>query len=215
MTTSDLPTAGPAEGGTAKDLVADLVARAKDGDDRAWAALVQRYAPLVMSVCRRHRLDEADTLDVAQGVWLSLLEHLDSIREPAALPGWIATTTRRECLHLLTGKGGRQRAELVGEVDGATVDLTDELDDLVVRAQRHAALLEALADLPPQHQQLVVLLIHDPPLAYAEIGRRLDMAIGSIGPTRQRCLEKIRNHPAISTLLELPAPPARTRPAGE
>ena len=199
---------------TSENLVGELVARAKDGDDRAWAALVQRYAPLVMSVCRRHRLDDTDTLDVAQGVWLALLEHLDDIREPAALPGWIATTTRRECLHLLTGKGGRQRAELVGEVDGASVDLTDELDDLVVRAQRHAALLEALADLPPQHQQLVVLLIHDPPLAYAEIGRRLDMAVGSIGPTRQRCLEKIRNHPAISALLELPAPPTRDTTRG-
>ena len=209
VTGHDVPAGG------ANDLVADLVARAKDGDDRAWAALVARYAPLVMSVCRRHRLDEADTLDVAQGVWLALLEHLDSIREPAALPGWIATTTRRECLHLLTGKSGRQRAELVGEVDGATIDLTDQLDDLVVQAQRHAALLEALADLPPQHQQLVVLLIHDPPLAYAEIGRRLDMAVGSIGPTRQRCLEKIRNHPAISVLLELPAPPTSPRRAGE
>lgn len=205
-------TTGPAG---AADLVAGLVARAKAGDDRAWAALVARYAPLVMSVCRRHRLDEADTLDVAQGVWLALLEHLDSIREPAALPGWIATTTRRECLHLLTGKSGRQRAELVGEVDGASIDLTDQLDDLVVQAQRHAALLEALADLPPQHQQLVVLLIHDPPLAYAEIGRRLDMAVGSIGPTRQRCLEKIRNHPAISVLLELPASPTSPRRAGE
>ena len=209
VTGHDVPAGG------ANDLVADLVARAKVGDDRAWAALVARYAPLVMSVCRRHRLDEADTLDVAQGVWLALLEHLDSIREPAALPGWIATTTRRECLHLLTGKSGRQRAELVGEVDGATIDLTDQLDDLVVQAQRHAALLEALADLPPQHQQLVVLLIHDPPLAYAEIGRRLDMAVGSIGPTRQRCLEKIRNHPAISVLLELPAPPTSPRRAGE
>ncbi len=192
-------------GGT-NGLVGELVARARQGDDRAWGALVERYAPLVMSVCRRHHLGEPDTLDVAQGVWLALLEHLDAIREPAALPGWIATTTRRECLHLLTGKGGRQRQELVGEVDGASIDLTDELDELIVRSQRHAALLEALADLPPQHQQLVVLLIHDPPLAYAEIGRRLDMPVGSIGPTRQRCVEKIRHHPAVAALLENPAP---------
>lgn len=206
-----MSTAG--QGGT---LVGELVDRARQGDDRAWGALVQRFAPLVMSVCRRHRLDEADTLDVAQGVWLALLEHLDALREPAALPGWIATTTRRECLHLLTGKGGRQRQELVGEVDGATVDLTDELDDLIVRSQRHAALLEALGDLPPQHQQLVVLLIHDPPLGYAEIGRRLDMPVGSIGPTRQRCLDKLRAHPAVAALLESPAPvrPPATSPKG-
>jgi RNA polymerase sigma factor (sigma-70 family) len=185
--------------------LADLVARARDGDDRAWGELVARYAPLVMSVCRRHRLGEADTLDVAQGVWLTLLEHLDAIREPAALPGWIATTTRRECLHLLTGKGGRQRQELVGEVDGATADLTGELDDMILRAERHAALLEALGDLPPQHQQLVVLLIHDPPLGYTEIGRRLNMPVGSIGPTRARCLDKLRHHPAVAALIERPA----------
>jgi RNA polymerase sigma factor (sigma-70 family) len=190
---------------TGDSRVADLVARARDGDDRAWGELVARYAPLVMAVCRRHHLGEADTLDVAQGVWLTLLEHLDTIREPAALPGWIATTTRRECLHLLTGKGGRQRQELVGEVDGATIDLTDELDDMIVRAERHAALLGALADLPPQHRQLVALLIHDPPLGYTEIGRRLDMPVGSIGPTRARCLEKIRNHPAVAALIESPA----------
>ena len=182
--------------------VRQLVDRAREGDDRAWAALVARYAPLVTSVCRRHHLSETDTLDVAQGVWLALLEHLDSIREPAALPGWIATTTRRECLHLLTGKGGRQRQELVGEVDAPVLDLTDELDDLIVRSERHAALLAALGDLAPQHQQLLVLLIHDPPLAYAEIGRRLDMPIGSIGPTRARCLEKIRHHPAVAALLD-------------
>lgn len=186
-------------------LVADLVLRAKEGDDRAWGALVERFAPLVMSVCRRHRLDEPDALDVAQGVWLALLEHLGSIREPAALPGWIATTTRRECLHLLTGKGGRQRAELVGEVDRPVIDLTDSMDDLIIKAERHAALLEALGDLPPQHQQLIQLLLQDPRLAYAEIGARLDMPVGSIGPTRQRCLDRIRNHPAVAALLEGPA----------
>jgi RNA polymerase sigma factor (sigma-70 family) len=192
---------------TGDGRVADLVARARDGDERAWGELVTRYAPLVRKVCRLHHLGDADTLDVAQGVWLTLLEHLGSIREPAALPGYIATTTRRECLHVLTGKGGRQRQELVGEVDGATRDHTDALDEMIIKAQRHSALLEALADLPPQHQQLIILLIHDPPLAYKEIGRRLDMAVGSIGPTRARCLEKIREHPAVAPLIETSTPP--------
>jgi RNA polymerase sigma factor (sigma-70 family) len=188
--------------------VGDLVARARAGDERAWGDLIARFAPLVMSVCRRHHLGDADTLDVAQGVWLTLLEHLDDIREPNAVAGWIATTARRECLHLLTGKGGRQRQELVGEVDTASIDVTDVLDDLILLHERRAALLEAFRDLPPQHQQLIMLLMQDPPLKYVEIGQRLNMSVGSIGPTRGRMLEKIRGHPAVAALLDSP-PPSR------
>jgi RNA polymerase sigma factor (sigma-70 family) len=191
---------------TGDGRVADLVARARDGDERAWGELVTRYAPLVRNVCRLYHLDESDTLDVAQAVWLVMLEHLNSLIEPSALPGYIRTTTRRECLHLLTGKGGRQRQELVGEVDGETGDHSEALDEMLVQAQRHTALLEALADMPPQHQQLIMLLIHDPPLKYAEIGLRLDMSVGSIGPTRARCLEKIRQHPAVAPLLDISMP---------
>jgi RNA polymerase sigma factor (sigma-70 family) len=76
--------------------VAELVARARDGDQRAWDALVGRYAPLVWSICHRHRLGE-DADDVAQSVWLALVGQLGAIRDPAALAGWLATTTRREC----------------------------------------------------------------------------------------------------------------------
>src|SRR5580698_5979512 len=82
-------------------LVSDLVARARSGDRHAWDALVERYAPLIWSVCRRHRLGRADADDVGQSVWLRLVDQLDKIRDPAALPGWLATTTRRECDRIL------------------------------------------------------------------------------------------------------------------
>jgi len=71
--------------------------RARNDERQAWDALVERYAPLIWSICRRHRLDAADAQDAAQSVWLKLVDQLDEIRDPAALPGWLATTTRREC----------------------------------------------------------------------------------------------------------------------
>ena len=80
--------------------VVALVTRARDGDKDAWDELVERYAPLVFSVCRRYRLAPPDIDDVGQSVWLRLVEHLPGLREPAALPGWIATTTQRECFRL-------------------------------------------------------------------------------------------------------------------
>src|SRR5271170_5608591 len=81
--------------------VNDLVIRARNGDKQAWDTLVERYAPLVWSICRRHRLERADADDIGQSVWLLLVDHLDNLRDPVALPGWLATTTRRECGRIL------------------------------------------------------------------------------------------------------------------
>ena len=81
--------------------VTDLVTRARDGDQQAWDALVERHAPLIWSICRRYRLGGADAEDAAQAVWLRLVGQLDKIRDPAAIAGWLATTTRRECCKVL------------------------------------------------------------------------------------------------------------------
>jgi DNA-directed RNA polymerase specialized sigma24 family protein len=78
-------------------VAAGLVACAKGGDKQAWDALVERYAPLIWSICRRFRLGRAGADDVGQSVWMCLVDQLDKIRDPAALPGWLATTTRRQC----------------------------------------------------------------------------------------------------------------------
>src|SRR5580700_723821 len=87
-------------------VITALVARAANGQEQAWDALVERYAPLIWSICRRHRLDGADAADVGQSVWLHLVDHLGSLRDPAALPGWLATTARRECGRVLdTARG--------------------------------------------------------------------------------------------------------------
>ena len=180
--------------------VADLVTRARNGDRQAWEALVERYAMLTWSICRRHRLGDADAEDVSQTVWLQLVDQLGKIRDPAALAGWLATVTRRECLRVL-----RAQAPFAAGYVLDPETIPDEQDGTAERellaAERHAALLEAFRTLPPCCQQLIVLLIEDPPVPYAEISARLGIPIGSIGPTRRRCLDKLRRHPAVAALI--------------
>ena len=91
-------------------VVTDLVTRARNGDRQAWDALVERYAPLIWSICRRHRLGDADAGDVGQSVWLKLAGQLGTLRDPAALPGWMATTTRRECGRIVRAARGPRDA---------------------------------------------------------------------------------------------------------
>ena len=180
--------------------VTDLVTRARNGDQQAWDALVERYAPLIWSICRRYRLAGADAEDVGQSVWLQLVDHLGKIRDPAALPGWLATTTRRECLRVRRAARGPPAA---GSCAGrrehpGRAGRTAEQE--LLRAERHAALREAFTHLPLRCQQLIALLIEDPPVPYAEISATLGIPVGSIGPTRRRCLDKLRRHPAIAAL---------------
>jgi RNA polymerase sigma factor (sigma-70 family) len=180
--------------------VADLVARAADGDEQAWHAIVERYAPLIWSVCLRHRLSGADAEDVVQSVWLHLVNHLGSIRDPAALPGWLVTATRRECFRCLRVTRPRQVTELLPDVADMADTQTVVAEEEVLLAERHAALRAAFADLPPGGQRLMELLIVDPPLPYTEISARLGIPVGSIGPTRSRLLVRLRRHPALAGL---------------
>jgi RNA polymerase sigma factor (sigma-70 family) len=181
--------------------VVALVIRARGGDERAWAALVERYAPLIWSLCRRYRLDTTDTADVGQNVWLLLVNQLGKIRDPAALPGWLATTTRRECARVLNRAEARHEPDADNIPDGEA----ETIEQGLLAAERHAALREAFTHLPPRDQQLIALLIEDPPVPYAEISARLGIAIGSIGPNRRRCLDKLRHHPAIAALISAEA----------
>ncbi len=186
--------------------VIDLVSRANQGDKSAWDQLVERYAPLVWSICRRYQLSRPDADDVGQGVWLRLVEHLPALREPAALPGWLVTTTRRECLRVL--RAGQRRdeherplpPEAIAEVAGQDRAWTGGPDAELLEAELMDALRAGLAALPARCQELLLLLIQDPPLPYADIGARLRLPVGSIGPSRGRCLEALRRTPALAAL---------------
>jgi RNA polymerase sigma factor (sigma-70 family) len=185
--------------------ITDLVTRASRGDQRAWDDLVERYAPLVWSVCRRYQLSSADAEDVHQTVWLQLVSRLDKIRDPAALPGWLATTTRRECLRVLRAARGPRAVEHVPDAETIPDQQAGLADQELLEAERHAALRAALARLPPGYQRLIGKLIEDPPLTYAQIGASLKIPVGSIGPLRGRCLDRLRRDPAIAALIDADA----------
>jgi len=181
--------------------IADLVTRARNGDQRAWDDLVERYAPLVWSVCHRYQLSRADAEDVHQTVWLQLVSRLDKIREPDALPGWLATTTRRECVRALRATRGPHAADSVPDAETIPDQRAATAEQELLVAERHAVLLEALARLRPCCQRLIGKLIEDPPLSYAQISASLGIPVGSIGPLRGRCLDTLRGDPAIAALI--------------
>jgi len=196
-------------------LVTDLVTGARNGDKQAWDALVERYAPLIWSICRRHRLGGADAEDVGQSVWLHLVHHLDTVRDPAALSGWLATTARRECLRVLRAAREPHAAWYVLDAETIPDERNGTAEQELLVAERHAALREAFTDLPPSGQQLIAILIQDPPVPYAEISARLGIPVGSIGPIRARCLDKMRRHPAIAALINAEAETAQREIHGQ
>ena len=183
-------------------IVTGLVTGARHGDQRAWDALVERYAPLVWSICRRYRLGDADAEDVSQNVWLRLVDQLGALRDPAAIPGWLATTTQRECGRALRAARSTRAATPVPEIENIpNVDIGMAEQELLI-AERHAALREAFSHLPPRGQQLIAMLIEDPPVPYAQISARLGIPVGGIGPSRRRYLDRLRRDPAIAALID-------------
>ena len=179
--------------------VVALVARAARGDPGAWDEIVERYAPLVWSICARFQLSSHDREDVSQSVWLLLVEQLGKLREPAALPGWIATTTQRECLRVVMAA---HKSERLGTGLDDALQFVDHtiIDEEILMAERNAALRAACAELPTRCQQLLAMLTSDPPCSYAQISEKLQIPMGSIGPQRARCLERLRRSAALAWL---------------
>ena len=178
--------------------VVALVARAAGYDPGAWNELVDRYAPLVWAICTRYELSSHDSEDVGQTLWLLLGEQLGKLREPAALPGWLATTTKRECLRVVMAS---HRSDRLTSLDDALQFVDDAvIDEEILMAERNAGLRAALAELPPRCRQLMSMLLRDPPCSYSEISATLQIAMGSIGPQRARCLERLRRSDTLTAL---------------
>ncbi len=175
--------------------VAELVRRAAEGDHPAWEGLVDQFGRLIWSITVEFKLAESDAADVVQTTWLRLLEHIDRINYPDRVGSWLAATARNECLRSLAARKklvlGHDEAELdyVAVVEAVAVP---EVDERLLADERDQVVREALSALPGRWQRLLEMLMADPPVPYTEISDQLGLPIGSIGPTRGRCLERLR-----------------------
>jgi RNA polymerase sigma factor (sigma-70 family) len=174
----------------------DLVEAAQKGDQSAWDGIVQRYGGRVWAVARAHRLSSADAEDVFQVTFLRLVTHIDTIREHNRVGAWLATTARNESLSVLR-RAGRAIPSSDDEVMDAADPLLPPVESRLLADERHAEVAAALGRLSEPCQRLLRVLMADPEPSYEEVGRALDMPIGSIGPTRGRCLKHLRREMGI------------------
>jgi len=177
--------------------LAAVVRAAAAGDPAALRRLVERFEPLLRRVARSYRLSSWDADDVIQATWLQFLQHGRSLREPSAVSGWLATTARRQSLWLLQ----RHVRERLSD-DPACDEVGDWAgpEDELLEAERSRLLQGALGQLPQRQRNLMRVLVAQPELSYEEVGQRLGMPVGSIGPTRARSLVRLRGDDGLRAL---------------
>ena len=171
--------------------VATLVRRAKEGDRQAWEGLVDQFGRLIWSITVDFKLADGDAADVSQTTWLRLLQHIDRIEYPDRVGSWLAATARNECLRSLAARKRVVLGHDDAELENA-VALGPDLDERLLADERAQVVRDALSRLPRRWQRLLEMLMADPPVPYAEISDELGLPIGSIGPTRGRCLARLR-----------------------
>jgi RNA polymerase sigma factor (sigma-70 family) len=172
--------------------LSSLVRAAADGDEHAWEALVDHFSGLIWSVVGAYGLAWADAADVTQVTWLRLVEHLGRLRDPTRVGAWLVTTTRRECLDRLRAANrespaGDERSFEDLEFGGPSPE------SRILQSERESLVWRAFRQLGGRCQELIrVLILAQPALSYQEVADALEMPIGSIGPTRARCLDELR-----------------------
>lgn len=175
---------------------AELISRCLEQDAEAWEVLVRRYQRLIASITFKYKLSQEDAADILQSVCFTLFQQLPLLRKQDKLSSWIITVAVRECW-----KFTRQRIQTDSFDDPEqekALDLADEssllADDSLLAIERQHFIRRAVESLADQCRQLIEqLFFRDEPLAYAEISRQLGMPVASIGPTRARCLEKLKS----------------------
>jgi RNA polymerase sigma factor (sigma-70 family) len=181
------------------------IAAVMRSDEQAWNALIERHQHIIDGVCRRYRLRPEDAADVSQTVWMKAIDNLDRIRDLRAMPGWIKTTATRAACTVLRSRG---RLTLLDVSENNSADwsplapgpFSSEVDARMLHAERRAAVRDGLAELTESHRTLLSLLVADPPITYQQISDQLGLPMGSIGPTRARCLRKLADTPSIRAL---------------
>jgi RNA polymerase sigma factor (sigma-70 family) len=177
--------------GLVRDLeVAGLVRRAARGEEAAFEALVDRFADVVWSVARGHGLSPVDAADISQTTWLRLAEHLDTLREPDRVGAWLVTTARRECLRTL--QRSKNHVLMDTSLDWCNPRNEIELDHEMLEDEQDEELWRAFEGLSGPCKSLLRMLMADPAPSYADVSAAFKMPIGSIGPKRARCIERLR-----------------------
>ena len=166
----------------------ELLTAAIDGKEEAWTELVDRFGQFVWSIARGFRLDPAATADVSQTVWLKLIENAEKIKDPERLPGWLATATKREALRVTRLRSREPLVDFEWEPPDATAA---SLDSMLIEDEEVRGALLAYEELSDRCRHLLRLLLTEPPLSYEEISDLAEMPVGSIGPTRARCVEQL------------------------
>ena len=192
----DANSPGPSPGTVQQEEIRDLLSRCQHGDQRAWSRVIQLHAGLVYSIARHHGLSEDRCDDVAQLVFTSLLKHVARIKDPVALPAWLAQTTRRACWRMVErirrDETAQRAMEHTGLPGAAAWEDTDAGAQMLTRLEQAHAIRVALDELGGRCRELLRALFVDSGTPdYEAIGRRLGMPVGSIGPTRVRCLAKL------------------------
>lgn len=190
------------------DSLAGIVRAAADGHRGAWNELVRRYSSLITAIARRYRLDAASVDDVGQVVWTRCYTSLTALRNPAAMPGWLKTMAHREALRLATAQSrftATDPADLERMHAGAAVE---DPSWRVLRSEANQVVRDGLAELTPDQRRLLIVLHSGTGVPYQELSRTLGMPTGSIGPTRARCLAKLRRTSALQRDLNPQAEPA-------
>ena len=190
------------------DDTGQLVRGAAGGDEVSWRGLVDRFSGLVWAVARAHRLGDSDAADVYQTTWLRLAEHIRRIDHPDRVGAWLATAARRECLQCLRSAGRLVPTDDASRLEGPPV-LDNPTEAAILRAEqqqedaaRAVALWRAVGLLSARCQQLLRILMASPPPSYAEIAAGLGLPVGSIGPTRARCLQALREQLVASGITD-------------
>jgi RNA polymerase sigma factor (sigma-70 family) len=169
-----------------------LVRECCKGNQEAWTALIEKYKNLIFSIPIKFGLSREDAADVFQIVSIELLTGLHNLREPKALPKWLMQTSYHQCLRLK-----KDRLNLLDDAQGIEERLEtnpEELPEAMFhQVQREQSVREAIAALPARCNQMVAMLFfEDPPRPYEDVAKQLQLATGSIGFIRGRCLKKLR-----------------------
>ena len=190
---------GASNEGPARDPVVSIVRAAAEGDDRAWEALHARFTPILRATVRGLRLSPADVDDVVQQTWLAAVAHIHTIRRPEAIGAWLLVTARREALHTLQ-RGVREVVtdELQENAEAPSRPPASDLID----EERRVAVHAAVKRLDGRKRLLLDALLRTPDANYVDLSQRLGMPIGSIGPTRERALDRLRSDRGLGAVLD-------------